>query len=97
MERGSPLLRQAGSGSDFVLLPIEPNTIAHPDSGVDPYVVAFYSSGRRYFCPLLFQPRILAETQARDSLAVQLLRIAPHPVLVPTRPSNCPALPEPLA
>ena len=37
---------------------IEPNAIAHPDAGVEPYVMEFHFAGHRYVCPLFcFQPR----------------------------------------
>jgi hypothetical protein len=57
---------------------IEPNTVAQPDSGVEPYVVEFLSAGRRYVCPLFcFQPRTqtvarmrVDETKSLDAVAV---------------------------
>ena len=51
---------------------IEPNGIAHPGPGLEPYIVEFHSSGHRYVCPLFrFQPRTQAVV-AVDETVVQV-------------------------
>jgi len=51
---------------------IETNRIAHPESGVEPYVMEFLWSGRLYLCPLFrFQPRTRSlDPQTVDAVAI---------------------------